>query len=124
MYSKIAFTTAGFTLVEVLFAAFILSFGILGFLLSELMALQVTQRMQALSIAHIKSYAFAETIKAIDHPASTYALQARWQMELQAQLPHTRSRVHIAGQTYQVEITEVSSQKIGSSVLYTLYFSV
>jgi len=124
MYSKIAFTTAGFTLVEVLFAAFILSFGILGFLQSELMALQVTQRMQALSIAHIKSYAFAETIKAIDYPASTYALQVRWQMELQAQLPHTRSRVHVVGQTYQVEIIEVSSRKTGSSVLYTLHFSV
>lgn len=124
MYSKIALPTAGFTLVEVLFAAFILSFGILGFLQSELMALQVTQRMQALSIVHIKSYALAETIKAIDRTASTYALQARWQMALQAQLPHTRSLVNVANQTYQIEVTEVSPRKTGPSVLYTLHFSV
>lgn len=78
MCSKVCFTAAGFTLVEVLFAAFILSFGILGFLQSELMALRVTQRMQGFRVAQIKSYRFAETIKAVDHTVPPGAIEARW----------------------------------------------
>jgi Tfp pilus assembly protein PilV len=124
MYSKIGLTTAGFTLVEVLFAAFILSFGILGFLQSELVALRVTQRIHRFSVAHVKSYALAETMKANDYSASFYAIQAQWQTELQAQLPHAQPRIHRAGYDYQVEITDFSVQKVESPVLYTLHFNV
>lgn len=125
MCFKIVYTENGFSIIEVLFAAFVLSFGVLSFLQSELIALRTIQIMRSLNIAYIKSIAFAESLKGCAGQLSCLAKQqTRWRLALKTSLPEAEFSLHVLGQTYQIEISKLAPERFKWPAVYTLRFSV
>lgn len=95
----------GFSLIEVMVAALILSFGLLGFAQGQLMAFRTSQHAYLLSLADLKNNELAERLRAC-------GLQSRciqrelglWKAALNKSFPDGKAEISVKDLSYQSKI--------------------
>lgn len=78
----------GFSLIEVMLAAMLLSFSVLGFANAQLLALQATEEAYAINVARLKMVELAEKLKRCKlQPFCLRQVRLQWEKEVEESLP-------------------------------------
>lgn len=112
----------GFSLVEVMVAALILSFGLLGFAQGQLMAFRTSQQAYLLSLADLKNNELAERLRvcARQSPCAQRELSL-WKAEVHKSFPDGKAQISTKDLNYQSKIQWFSLDYQAALFLYLLF---
>lgn len=96
----------GFSLIEVMLATLILSFGLVGFVQGQLMALRVSEYAYFINLADLKNNDLAERMRSCDNKSVCIHEQLIvWQKEVAKLFPQAEQNLINEGPNYQSKIT-------------------
>jgi prepilin-type N-terminal cleavage/methylation domain-containing protein len=96
----------GFSLIEVMLAALILSFGLLGFVQGQLMALRVSEYAYFINLADLKNNELAERVRSCSNKSNCVQEQLTlWKKEIRKVFPQGEEDSRNQGFNYQSTIS-------------------
>jgi prepilin-type N-terminal cleavage/methylation domain-containing protein len=112
----------GFSLIEVMVAALILSFGLLGFAQGQLMAFRTSQHAYLLSLADLKNNELAERLRICGIQSRCIQQElSLWKIEVNKSFPEGKAQVLVKDLNYQSKIQWFSLDYQATLFLYLLF---
>lgn len=112
----------GFSLIEVMIAALILSFGLLGFAQGQLMAFRTSQHAYLLSLADLKNNELAERLRICGVQSRCMQQElSLWKAEVSKSFPNGTAQISIKDLNYQSRIQWFSLDYQPTLFLYLLF---
>ena len=112
----------GLSLIEVMLSSLILSFGLLGFLQGQLMALRVSEQAYFINLADLKNGELAERVRSCSNTLPCIHEQLNfWQEEIKTLFPKGENSSATSGADYQIKISWISTYQPKLQSLYLLF---
>lgn len=112
----------GLSLIEVMLASLILSFGLLGFLQGQLIALRVSEQAYFINLADLKNNELAERIRSCSNKLLCIQEQLNlWKREVNKLFPKGKSLLVTHGADYQSKLSWISTYQPKFWSLYLLF---
>ena len=112
----------GFSLIEVMVAALILSFGLLGFAQGQLMAFRNSQHAYLLGLADLKNNELAERLRICGIQSRCIQQElSLWKAEVNKSFPDGKAQISVTDLNYQSRIQWFSPDYQPTLFLYLLF---